>query len=847
MPKPRAPYWSAAAICALLAGAFSSLHAPVAARQAASAAVAAPAAASPILQSLQRLKQMGTVLYVAAHPDDENTQLIAYFSRVRLMRSGYLSVTRGDGGQNLLGPEFFEKLGVARTQELLAARRIDGGRQFFTRAIDFGYTKDYREALDTWGHQDVLSDVVRVFRTFRPDVVVAGFSTQPARGQHGQHTASAVLAGEAFKLAGDPTAFPDQLKTLAPWKPVRLLQNAGGFGGRGGPVPANVLRVDIGGNDPITGEPLARIAGESRSMHKTQGFGNFAANGGRGGGGQNLQALVPLDGAPASQDPFDGIDTTWARVPGGAEVTPAIDAIVAAFTPDDPAASVPALLALRARIATLPAGPLVDEKRGDLDDILQRCLGLSVQTTVPDAARVPGESLAMTHTATVTSAVPVQWTAMRYPSTGRQLAIGAALRAGQALTRTATERIAASTPLTQPYWLREDGTKGLFHVDDLSLVGRPENPPVFPVDFVFQVGGQTLVVRDEPVQRATAADGATSSRRVDVIAPVSIAFASDVRLFAPKTTKTVTVDLLAARANTSGTLQLDLPAGWTVTPTSRAFRLATAGAHDALAFTVTAPDRAAAETLKAHVTVGGVRYDTERFEIDYPHIPPQLLQRHARSKVVSLDLATRGHNLGYLPGAGDDVPQSLREMGYDVRMLSDGDLTADGLRGLDAVVIGVRAFNTRRDLAAHLPALFAYVNDGGTVVAQYNVATGLLTTTLAPLPLKLSQDRIVDETAAMTWLAPDHPAMTTPNRLTPADFDGWVQERGLYFPNEWDDAFTPLFSANDPGEEPLRGGLLVAKYGRGYYVYTGLAFFRQLPAGVPGAYRLFANLVSLGR
>jgi LmbE family N-acetylglucosaminyl deacetylase len=831
-------------LCA--ASVWPSSHIAVAARQASPAATAAPAAASPILQSLQRLKEMGTVLYVAAHPDDENTQLIAYFSRVRLMRSGYLSVTRGDGGQNLLGPEFFEKLGVARTQELLAARRIDGGRQFFTRAIDFGYTKDYREALDTWGHQDVLSDVVRVFRTFRPDVVVAGFSTQPAVGQHGQHTASAVLAGDAFKLAGDPAAFPDQLKTLAPWKPVRLLQNAGGFGGRGGPVPANALRVDIGGNDPITGESLARIAGESRSMHKTQGFGNFAANAGRGGG-PNLQALVQLDGTPATQDPFDGIDTTWGRVPGGAAVTPAIDAIITAFKPDNPAASVPALLALRARIAQLPTDPLVEEKRGDLDRILQLCLGLSVQTTVPDAARVPGELLAMTHTVTVASAVPVQWTAMRYPATGHQTAINAALRTGQASTRAATERIAASTLLTQPYWLREDGTKGLFHVDDSTLIGRPENPPVFPVDFVFQVGGQSLVVHDEPVQRTTGADGAAASRRVDVIAPVSIAFASDVRLFAPKADKTVTVDLLAARANTTGTLQLDLPAGWTATPTSRAFRLATAGSHDDLTFSVTAPDRANAATLKAHVMVGGVRYDTEHFEINYPHIPPQLLQRHARSKIVSLDLAIRGHALGYLPGAGDDVPQSLKEMGYDVRMLNDGDLTADGLRGLDAVVIGVRAFNTRRDLAAHLPALFEYVNAGGTVVTQYNVATGLLTNTLAPFPLTLSQDRIVDETATMTWLAPDHPAMTTPNRLTPADFDGWVQERGLYFPNEWDNAFTPLFSANDPGEAPLRGGLLVAKYGQGYYVYTGLAFFRQLPAGVPGAYRLFANLVSLGR
>jgi LmbE family N-acetylglucosaminyl deacetylase len=827
---------------------------PLTARQApaaAPAATAAPVTPTPaIVRDLRRFKQMGTILYVAAHPDDENTQLIAYFSRARLMRSGYLSVTRGDGGQNLLGPEFYEKLGVARTQELLAARRLDGGRQFFTRAIDFGYTKDFKEALSTWDHDQVLADVVRVFRTFRPDVVVAGFSTEPAPGQHGQHTASAVLAGEAFRQAGDPNAFPDQLATLAPWQPTRLLQNAGGFGrgGRGAdaPLPAGAVRVDIGGVDPATGEPLARIAGESRAMLKTQGFGNFAANAARAGGGPNPQTLMVLGGKPAADDPFDGIDTTWARIPGGADVGPMVDAIVKNFAPGNPAASVPALLALRARVARLPSDPLVVEKRADLDRILQACLGLTVETRVARAEWVPGEAVALRETAAVASAVPVQWVGTRYPTLSRQTGTRTALRAGQPLTVSATETLPAATPLSQPYWLREDGTTGMFRVDDASLIGRPENPPVLPVEYLFEVGGQPLVVPDEPMAMTTTAAGAPSARRLDVIPPVSLAFANNVRLFAPGSAHPVTVDVLAARAGTAGTLQLDLPKGWTASPASQRFSLAAVGAHATLTFSVTAPAQPATGTLGAHATIGGARYDTERAVIDYAHIPLELLQRRARTRLVALDLAIRGRNVGYLPGAGDEVPEALRQMGYAVRTLSIADLSADGLRGLDAVVTGVRAFNTRADLAARLPALFAWAHDGATVIIQYNVATGLQTTTLAPLALHISQSRVTDERATMTFLAPDHPVVTTPNRLTAADFDGWVQERGVYYADQWDPQFTPIFAASDPGEAPLDGGLLVARYGTGYYVYTSLDFFRQLPAGVPGAYRLFANLVSLG-
>ena len=800
-----------------------------------------PAAA--ILQQLQSFREMGSVLYIAAHPDDENTLLIAYLAHGRNYRTAYLSVTRGDGGQNVLGPELGEELGVARTQELLAARRLDGGRQFFTRAIDFGFSKDYRETLNIWNKQQVLSDIVRVIREFRPDVVIARFSPEPG-GTHGHHTASTVLALEAFKLAGDTNAFPDQFRELAPWQPKRILWNAGGFQ-RGG-TGTNAIRMEITGNDPVSGESFADVAARSRAMHKTQGLGNF---GGRGGGsGPRSESFQLLDGEPATNDIVDGIDTSWARVPGGAEIGKLADDAIAKFNPQDPAASVPELLELRSQLTALPTtDPLVVEKRAQLDRILQACLGLEVETLIPQAEVVPGESLKIHHSAIVRSNVPVRWLGVRYPGIARGITNAMELRPNQSASQDSVQTLPAGTPLSQPYWLREEGTPGTFRVDDAPLIGRPENPPVFPVEQVFEIGGQTLVVPDEPVQVITDAAKKEIRRRLDVIPPVSLGFDSEVALFSPSASHPVEVEVTAYRPSAAGTLQLEAPAGWKVKPAKQSFHLSAVGDQARLKFTVTAPAGSATAKIIARAEIGGVRYQNARKEINYPHIPLQLLQPPASLKAVSLNLAIRGHKVGYLPGAGDSVADSLKQMGYAVTNLTDADLTPERLHGLDAVVIGVRAFNVRTNLAAQLPGLFAYVEAGGTVVAQYNRPENSRTLKLAPYDLHLSGDRVTDENAAVTFLAPDHPALNTPNKITNADFAGWVQERGIYFPNQWDEHFTPILACGDPGESPLKGGLLVAQYGKGHFVYTGLVFFRELPAGVPGAYRLFANLVSLGK
>jgi hypothetical protein len=469
-----------------------------------------------------------------------------------------------------------------------------------------------------------------------------------------------------------------------------------------------------------------------------------------------------------------------------------------------------------------------------------------VDSVVDRAEAVPGEAVKLRHRVVVHSGVPVRWTTMRHPRAHGALGKAVDLRRDQPVVRETSWIVPTDTPPSQPYWLRGEGTVGTFALDDPSVIGRAEDPPVIPLDYVFEVAGQSLVIRGEPMAVGDPVKPALR-RRLTIIAPVSLRFIAGVQLFSPGAARPVAVEVTAARAGTSGTLHLDTPTGWTVTPASQRFRLGAPGEHARFTFTVTAPPRPMTAALGASVEINGRRFAQQRVEVRYDHLPLQLLQPPAHAKVLALDLATRGHRVGYLPGAGDELPAALEQMGYAITSLIGADLTPERLRGLDAVVIGVRAFNVRTDLAERLPALFAYVEAGGTVVAQYNTLDRLREAWLAPFQLRLSRDRVTDEHAPVIILAPGHPVLTAPNQITAADFDGWVQERGLYFPDRWDERFTPILACSDPGEAPLKSGLLVARQGNGYFVYTSLAWFRQLPNGVPGAYRLFANLVSLGK
>jgi len=575
------------------------------------AAPAAPTIPAALLD-LRQFRELGSVLYVAAHPDDENTLFLSWLSRGRGYRTAYLSLTRGDGGQNVIGPELGDKLGVARTQELLAGRRLDGAQQFFSRALDFGFSKDYADTQRVWGRDEVIGDMVRVIRRFQPDLILTRFSPQPG-GTHGHHTASAVLSIDAFKLAGDPKAYPEHIaQGLKPWQPKRVLQN-GSFG-RAAPT-ADSVSVLVEGNDPVLGIPLSTLSLRVLGEHKPQNLAGVVFGQGRGAGvgGPRNELFYPLAGDPTKSGLFEGVATTWtARYPGPGEKIDALAAAAeSAFDQKNLAANVPALLALRAALAALPADPLVTDKRAQLDRALIACLGLTVATTSATPNIVPGETLALTHT--VSSVVPVRWLSTR-DSAGKTLTAEISVQSKIESQKSKIE-IPASTPLTTPYWLRAEGRPGFARIDDPALIGDAENKPAFPFSYVFEIAGQQLTVADEPVF-VTGSGPAEKRRRLDIVPPVSLTFTSDVTVLTPGATRPVEVEISANRPDRTGSVALELPAGWKATPAAQPFTLATTGAKSRLTFTVTAPAATTSATVGAVATIGNATYRHARDEVN---------------------------------------------------------------------------------------------------------------------------------------------------------------------------------------------------------------------------------------
>jgi len=799
--------------------------------------------AGAIQLALEKLDVLGRVLYIAAHPDDENTNLMALWANGSLYDAAYLSITRGDGGQNLIGPELRERLGVIRTEELLAARRIDHGNQFFSRAIDFGFSKTAEETMRIWDHDKILSDVVWVVRKFRPDVMVTRFSPEDQL-THGHHTASANLAVEAFSAAGDPNRFPEQLAFVKPWQPTRLVWNTSPFffSNRNLPFdPTGLTVLEAGGYNPLLGKAYTEIAAASLSMHKSQGVGSPPRRGAR------KEYFKLLEGQPMRTALFEGIDTTWSRVSNSGSVANEIRQIISEFHPADPAASVPALLKLRQAINGIKDDSWVPEKKAELDKIISACLGLHVEASTTNETVTPGQTVTIKLEAINRSNIPVTLQETRCSLTGDSMEIDAALPPNELITKDLSCKIPENTPYSQPYWLRQPGTLGTFAVDDQQLIGLPENPPDLPVEVVLQIDGQKIRYTLEGKYR-TVDPVAGELRQPLVIAPPVFAKIGDgVLVFPTDQPKPVSVHVTAATGPVKGELKLAGPEGWEVNPASVPIDLKGANAETAATFTVKPPNHNSEGVLRAIVSIGGRDYSFERVRISYPHIGVQTLMPPAEVKLVRADIRKKGDRIGYIPGAGDDVPESLQQIGYSVKVLSEGDITAENLAQFSAVVLGIRAYNTHDRIANWLPELFAYVKAGGVVIVQYNTLAELKSEQFGPYPLEISRDRVTDEHAEVRILAPNHPLMNIPNKITPKDFEGWVQERGLYFPKNWDPAWIPILSSNDPKEKPLDGGLLVANFGKGYFIYTSYSWFRQLPAGVPGAYRLFANMLSLGK
>jgi LmbE family N-acetylglucosaminyl deacetylase len=799
--------------------------------------------ASEIQLALQKLNVLGRVLYIAAHPDDENTNLMALWSNGSLYDAAYLSVTRGDGGQNLLGPELGERLGVIRTEELLDARRIDHATQFFTRAIDFGFSKTADETLHIWDHDKILADVVWVIRNFRPDVIVTRFSPEDQK-THGHHTASAILAQEAFSAAADPNRFPEQLAFVKPWQATRLVWNTSPFffTNRNLPFdPTGLTFLEAGGYNPLLGKAYTEIAAASLSMHKSQGVGSPPRRGAR------KEYFKPLQGQPMTSSLFEGIDTSWSRVANSESVAAQIHQIISKFNPADPAASVPELLKLRQAMNGIQDDSWIAEKKADLDKIIAACLGLHVEASTATEAFVPGQTAAIKLEAINRSNVPVTLQEVRFPNTGDTNKIDTALPSNELVTKDLSCGIPDDAPYSQPYWLRKPRALGTFAVDDQKLIGLPENPPALPVEIILQVNGQELQYLVDTRYRTVDPVAGEIRGRVVISPPAFVNVVNNVFVFPTNQPKSVSVRVTAASGAVKGGVKLAVPDGWEVSPSSVPVDLKAANAEMAATFNVKPPNQSGEGTLQAIVSIDGRDYSLERVRISYPHIGVQTLMPPAEAKLVRADIKKKGERIGYIPGAGDDVPESLRQIGYSVKMLSEPEITAKNLAQFSAVVLGIRAYNTQDRISNWLPELFAYVKNGGVAVAQYNTLADLKTNELGPYPLEISRDRVTDENAQLRVLAPNNPVMNAPNKITPKDFDGWVQERGLYFPNKWDTGWTPILSCNDPNEKPLDGGLLVAKSGKGFFVYTSYSWFRQLPAGVPGAYRLFANMLSLGK
>lgn len=819
--------------------------------------------ASEIQLALKKLNVLGTALYVAAHPDDENQVVIGYMSQVELLNTGYLALTRGDGGQNLIGPEIRERLGVVRTQELIQARSMDGSQQFFTRAIDFGYSKNSDETLRLWDREQILGDVVWVIRQFRPDIIITRFPPD-SRAGHGHHTTSGILAAEAFDLAGDPDQYADQLEYVEPWQPTRLMLNeTSWFSEKIDSIAAvndSVLAVDMGVYLPLLGQSVPEIAALSRSKHESQGFGSTGAR------GQRVEYLRHVKGEMAKDGPLDGIPTTWARIEGGEKVGELLQQAYQNFDPEQPSAIVPTLLEASAALEQLPDGHWKQVKSEELKKVLQACLGLYAEVRsgtnalvrrfrgaqtrpgIAEYSATPGDSVTLNFEVIQRATdVDVRLKQVKVARIGYDTLVNDTLQKNQAVLFDKKVKLPDDLPYTQPYWLRAKNDGFTFSVDDQTLIGRDENPPLLEAEFSLTVNGQPLVLNQPIIYKRNDPRKGEMYRPFVIIPPVVVSLPENVYVFASTEPQSITATVEAGRSEANGSVSLKVPEGWTVDPISHDYDISLKGEEQEFSFTVTPPEGASTGEIRAVAEYDGQSYDQSMVTIDYEHIPTQTLLPPATANLVKLDIQKEGNLIGYVMGAGDDVPKALEQLGYEVELLEEDDIRIPYLSNFDAIIIGIRAYNTVNWLRYRNDRLHEYVMRGGTLITQYNTSSRLVTQDLAPFKLQLSRDRVSDETAEVRILQPSHPVLNTPNAITQSDFSGWVQERGLYFPDEWDEQFTPILSMNDPNEDEKKGSLLVAPYGDGHYIYTGLSFFRELPAGVPGAYRLLTNLISLGQ
>ncbi len=793
---------------------------------------------------LRKLNVLGSVLYIAAHPDDENTRLLAYLSKDRLYRTGYLSITRGDGGQNLIGEEQGIELGLIRTQELLAARRIDGAEQFFTRAYDFGYSKTPEETFAKWNKEKILADVVWVIRSFRPDVIITRFPTT-GEGGHGHHTASAILASEAFAAAADPTKFPEQLKYVQPWQAKRLLWNAFNFGSTN-TTREDQFKFDVGGYNPVLGKSYGEIAAESRSQHKSQGFGVPRSR------GEALEYFKAIGGNQPTTDLFEEVNTHWKRVPGAEAVEQKINAAIAGFDFLQPQKSVPALVDVYRALKALPESYWRNKKLEETKNLIEQASGIWIEAFTSQPYAIKGDSLRVNFV--LNNRLGIQASAEALHLDSFDSTLSATLAKNKNLSISKTLFIPESMPSSQPYWLSAPMDEGSFNVTDQKEIGAAElaYSNIATIDITIEGEKFTFI---KPVKYKFTDPVRGELYQPLVVLPAML-LSVDEELQLTKGDRKFSVQLTAQarRKNVSGYVRSislkdpDSQLSWKYVP--RNISLQEVNSTTTIDNQISAGrDNEYSFMIRRDSSTEMLHYGQSLHEIRYDHIPYITYFTPAKVKNVKLDLQTRGKRIGYIVGAGDKVPLALEKMGYEVVLLYEKELARNNLQQFDAIISGVRAYNTNAWLNKYHAKLMKYVENGGNLIVQYNTSNqiGPVRAKIGPYNFNISRNRITDEKAEVRFTNPGHPALNFPNKISAADFDGWVQERSIYHAADVDSSFQTLVAMNDPGEKEDRNGLIVAKYGKGYFTYTGLAFFRQLPAGVPGAYRLLANLIALNQ
>jgi len=802
-----------------------------------------------IHHNLQKLNFLGTALYIAAHPDDENTRLISYLSNHDKARTVYLSLTRGDGGQNLIGSELRELLGVLRTQELLAARRVDGGEQLFTRANDFGYSKHPNETLRIWDKKNVLGDVVWAIRNLKPDVIINRFDHRTPGSTHGHHTSSAMLSVEAFDLANNPNAYPQQLKFTDTWQPKRIFFNTSWwfYGSRENFEKADkskMLKLDVGAYYPELGLSNNEIASMASNQHLCQGFGRVSTR-----GSQNEYVELLTGDLPSSNNLFDGINTTWSRIKGGKAIGAILYKVEKGFDFTNPSKHIPKLVMAYQMLQNVEDQHWKTIKSQELKSIILDCAGIYLEANAQTASTTPDSMAKLNFEVLNRSAQPITLKEIKLVNGNAKLSpnkkLGNNSKENIELKFTVPETITNSGP----YWLNSPGSLGMYAVEDQKMIGKPETPSAFSVEFLLSFDGVEIGFEKPVIHRYSKPDKGELYEPFVVLPEVTSSIPEKVLIFSNSQPKEVLVNIKAGKNNISGKVVLNHPSGWNVSPAKIPFSIEQKGQEQSVIFKITPPATDSEGKISPSVKINGKTYTKELVEIAYDHIPKQSVLLPSEAKVVRMNIQKSGEHIGYIMGAGDKVPESLKQIGYQVHPIDPADIQTGSLDKYDAVVVGIRAYNVVEALKFKQPLLFDYVEKGGNLVVQYNTVGrwSKQFEPIAPYHLTLSRDRVTDETAKVSIIAKDHSLVSFPNPIKETDFDGWVQERGLYFPKEWGPEFTPILSMGDEGESETEGSLLVTPYGNGHYIYTGLSFFRELPAGVAGAYKLFANMLSIGK